>query len=76
MIAIGKPRPIFATRASPKPPVGQSQILELEDYKADVSDLNQSADCVEKVGFSRILAICDVSSVFKALFLLEINFIA
>ena len=36
-------RPIFATRASPKPPVGRSQILELEDYKAAVGDLNQTA---------------------------------
>lgn len=36
-------RPIFVTRASPKRPVGQSQILNLEDCKADVGDLNLSA---------------------------------
>jgi len=35
--------PIFATRASPKPPVGRSQILELEGHKAAVGDLNQTA---------------------------------
>jgi hypothetical protein len=52
------------------------QILRLEDYKAATGDLTNSADCVEKVGFSRILAIFDVSLVFKVLFLLEINFIA
>jgi len=36
-------RPNFATRASPKPPVGRSQILELEGHKAAVGDLNQTA---------------------------------
>lgn len=44
MIAVGRPQPIFDIRAFQKSPVGRSQILELEDYKADVSDLNQSAN--------------------------------
>lgn len=39
-----KLRPIFVTRASPKPPVGRHQILELEDYKGVVGDLTQSAN--------------------------------
>jgi len=36
-------RSISATRASPKPPVSRSQILELEGHKAAVGDLNQTA---------------------------------